>query len=182
MSRDSSRDRTWLIPHAPADRPKQQPVSLEDLWPESRRSREVPAVIDVAPTHVLPVQPKPLTQPIARPQPRPPRRRQLLALLAKPFELPFLMLRSADWVVHSLLHLVVALLFSDRETPAPKRANPQPYFPPAWPPLEPLPPLEPWRPAEPYERFREPSAFGDSRYLAGSRLSDYERLRQHASQ
>ena len=180
MGRDSSRDRNWVIPYAPAKRPKQQPVLFDDLWLEPHRSRDVPAVIDVTPVRVIPLEPQPLARPI--PQPKPRRRRRLLPLLAKPFELPFLMLRSADWVIHFLLHHVVTELFGGRKTPPARPTTPQPYyFPPAWPALEPQP-LPTWRPAEPYERVREPSAFGDSRYLAGSRLSDYERLRQHASQ
>lgn len=178
MSRDSSRDRTRVIPYAPPARPQQQPPpALVDIWLEPRRSREVPALIDVTPTRVIPLQPMPYTQPTPLPQAKPRRRSRLLPLLAKPLELPFLMLRSVDWVIHFLLHTILAELFGGRPAPAARPANPQVYFPPAWPALEPLPT---WRPVEPYERVREPSAFGDSHYLSGSRLTDYERLRQHA--
>ena len=115
MSRDSSRDRTWLIPHAPADRPKQQPVSLEDLWPESRRSREVPALIDVA---LIPVR-----WSCTRPDPNhrcncPCCRFQRAATFTSAAAAPSVPAHTAANAFGSVI-----LLVSVTHTPPPKRAN-----------------------------------------------------------
>ena len=167
MSRNPSKTRTWEVPRKPAPYTKEDLIATQQLFRDAARAREVSALTAVTPRHVIEMQPAP----------RP--RKRALAPLKKSLGLAVLMLRSADWVVHFSLYHAVSLLVRAFRAPfaKPEPAAPVRYFPPLQPAFL---PVAPWRPAEGYERVREPSAFGDSQYLSGSRLSDYEQLRQQA--